>query len=426
MLPPPNGPSLQSQYPLLQGGEWFLREDGRITGWQLAMLLTGFLLGTTTLIIPVGPAKESAWLAVLLAGILGVGAAWLYTALGARFPGETPFQYTPRVLGRWLGTLAVLLYLWLSFHLAALILRNLGELYVVAIMVRTPMGVFVGILTALAAWIVRNGLEPVARLAELLAPWLYVIMVVLEILTFATPNLTHLENLLPLLPDGKFLPVIQGILPILAFPFAETFLFLGVIPFLVKPKKGFLPFALAVAFGTLITSLVAFRNVAVLGASEAERVNFPSLVTVQLINLGDFLQRLDALIIFMWTFAGFIKLCLPYYFLALGLATLLKLKDYRPLVLPLGLLIAPFTLQLYVSFPQMIQFTRIYPFYSLPITLLLPALTLVVAAVRGLRGQQAARQRRSAKKASNQELQDNPAQVHAPRKGKNSSRRSRS
>ncbi|WP_255419878.1 GerAB/ArcD/ProY family transporter [Moorella sp. Hama-1] len=396
-----------------------------MSGWQLAMLLTGFLIGTTTLIIPVGPAKESAWLSVLLAGVLGIGVAWLYTALGVRFPGETPFQYTPRVLGRWLGTLVVLFYLWLSFHLAALILRNLGELYVVAIMVQTPMGVFIGILAALAAWIIRSGLEPVARLAELLSPWLYLIMILLDILTFATPNLTHLENLLPLLPDGKFLPVIQGILPILAFPFAETFLFLVVIPFLVKPKKSFLPFALAMAFAALITSLVAFRNVAVLGASEAERVNFPSLVAVQLINLGDFLQRLDALIIFMWTFAGFIKLCLPFYFLALGLATLLKLKDYRPLVLPLGLLIAPFALHLFVSFPQMIQFTRIWPFYSLPITILLPALTLMVAAVRGLRGQPAPLQRQAMKKTTGKAPQDALTPGAVPGKRKTSSLRNR-
>ena len=366
-----------------------LREDGRISSWQLAMLLTGFLLGTTTLIIPVGPAKQSAWLAVLLAGILGLGAAWLYTALGARFPGETPFQYTPRILGRWLGTLVVLGYLWFSLHLAALILRNLGELYVVAIMVQTPLGVFAGILTALAAWIVRSGLEPLARLAELLAPGLFLIMILLNILTFVTPDLVHLENILPLLPDGRLLPVIQGVLPVLAFPFAESFLFLVVIPFLVQPKRAFLPFALAIAGTALLTSTVAFRNIAVLGASEAGRVNFPSLLAIQLINLGDFLQRLDALVIFVWTFAGFLKLCLPYYFLALGLATLLKLKDYRPLVLPLGLVIAPFSLQLYVSFPQMLQFTRIWPFYSLPITILLPALTLLVAALRGLHGQPA-------------------------------------
>ncbi len=366
-----------------------LREDGRISSWQLAMLLTGFLLGTTTLIIPVGPAKQSAWLAVLLAGILGLGAAWLYTALGARFPGETPFQYTPRILGRWLGTLVVLGYLWFSLHLAALILRNLGELYVVAIMVQTPLGVFAGILTALAAWIVRSGLEPLARLAELLAPGLFLIMILLNILTFVTPDLVHLENILPLLPDGRLLPVIQGVLPVLAFPFAESFLFLVVIPFLVQPKRAFLPFALAIAGTALLTSTVAFRNIAVLGASEAGRVNFPSLLAIQLINLGDFLQRLDALVIFVWTFAGFLKLCLPYYFLALGLATLLKLKDYRPLVLPLGLVIAPFSLQLYVSFPQMLQFTRIWPFYSLPFTILLPALTLLVAALRGLHGQPA-------------------------------------
>ncbi|MGI9950732.1 endospore germination permease [Moorellaceae bacterium AZ2] len=368
-----------------------MREEGRISSRQFSMLVMGFLIGTSTLIIPVGPAKQDAWITFLLTGALGVGLAYFYTSLGKRFPGETPLQYAPRILGRFLGTLFNVLFLWYAFHLAALVLLNVSELYTIAIMTTTPLIVFIGVMAGLAALAVRAGLETIARLAELLTPFLIFTILTLNILSLATPDLVHWENLLPIMAEGP-LPIIRGVFASLAFPFGETVFFLAFIPFVVDPRKSSRPFALAVFFLTLLLASVLVRNIAVLGAAESARTIFPSLVAIQLINIGDFLQRMDPLIIFIWTSATFLKLSIVYYVFTLGTAQLFNLKDFRPLALPTWLLLTFFAPHVYENVQQMLRFAgRTWPFYFLPLYLFYPALLLLVAKIRGIKGQGARR-----------------------------------
>lgn len=350
------------------------------------MLVMGFLIGTSTLIIPVGPARQDAWIAFLLAGGLGVGLAYLYTSLGKRFPGETPLEYSLRVLGRWGGTILNVLFIWYAFHLASLVLLNIAELYTMVVMITTPLIVFIGVMAGLAALAARAGLETIARLAELLTPFIVLTMLTLNILCLATPNLVRWENLLPIMAEGP-IPVVRGMFDTLAFPFGETVFFLVLLPFVVDPGRTRRPFCLAVILVSLLLSSVLVRNITVLGAAESNRTIFPSLAAVRLINIGDVLQRMDSLIIFIWTFAGFLKLSIVYYIFVLGTAQLFKLKDVRPLTLPVWLLLTFFTPHVYENVQEMLVFAgRVWPFYFLPLYLFHPALLLLVAKIRGVKG----------------------------------------
>lgn len=363
-----------------------MREEGRISLWQFFLLVTGFLIGTSTLIIPVGPAKQDAWLAILLAGVLGLNAAYLYTALGRRFPRETPLQYAPRVLGRWLGTFLNIIFLWYVLHLAALVLRNVIELYKLVIMPKTPMLVFAAVLAGLAAWSIRLGIENLARTAEILVPFIIVVIAILTALTLITPDIVHWEYLLPFMERGA-LPILRGAYDAFVFPFGEAVLFLVFIPFLTKPEKSMRPFALAIILATLGTSGVLMRNIVVLGVSEAERMAFPSLIAIQQVAIAEFLTRLEPLIIFVWTFSVYLKLVVVYYVFVLGTAQALNLKDYRPLVLPMGVLLTFFSLSVHENIMQMFIFAaRGFAFYFIPAYLIYPGLLLVVAKIRNIKG----------------------------------------
>lgn len=361
-------------------------EKGRISLWQFFVLVTGYLIGTSTLIVPVGPAKQDAWISYLLAGTLGLGAAYCYTALARRFPRETSLQYATRVLGRWAGTFCNLIFLWYALHLAALVLRNVVELYKMAILPQTPMVLVAGIFAGLAAYAVRIGIEIPARLSELLIPFVIVAVLVLTALAEVVPGLARWEALLPVMEKGP-LPVLRGVYPAFVFPFGEAVFFLVILPFLTEPRKNFPPFALAITVATLLTTLVLVRNLIVLGPSETARMNFPSLIAIQMINIGDFLQRLEPVIIFVWSFTIFLKLTVVYYVFSLGIAQVFGLRDYRPLVLPSGLLITFLTMSLYENFSQMLIFAgRAFPFYFLPAYLFYPALLLLVAKIRKIKG----------------------------------------
>ncbi|WP_338823236.1 Spore germination protein YndE [Moorella humiferrea] len=361
-------------------------EKGRISLWQFFTLITGYTIGTSTLIVPVGPARQDAWIAYLLAGTLGLGAAYFYTALARRFPRETPIQYAPRVLGWWLGNLCNLIFLWYALHLAALVLRNVIELYKLVILPHTPALLIAGIFAGLAAYAISIGVEIPARLSELLIPFALAAILILTFLAFSVPGLVHWEALLPVMERG-LLPVLRGAYPAFVFPFGETVFFLLIMPFLIEPRKSFVPFTLAVSTSTLLTTLVLVRNLIILGVSESAQINFPSLTAIEMINIGEFLQRMEPVIIFVWSFTILIKLIVVYYAFTLGMAQLFGLKDYRPLVLPAGLLLTFLSLSLYENFTQMLIFAaRVFPFYFVPACLLYPALLLLVAKIRNIKG----------------------------------------
>ncbi|NLW07427.1 MAG: endospore germination permease [Clostridia bacterium] len=364
-----------------------MREDGRISLWQFFVLVLAFLIGSSTLIMPIGQARQDAWLAYLLAGVMGLIAAYFFTTLGRRFPGETPLQYTPRVLGRWLGGLFNLAYLCYSFFLAGLVLFNIAELYVEVVLPLTPPLVIVGTLTGLAAWSVRLGLEVLGRMAEFLVPLIVLGITALTALTFMTPGIVHLDFLLPVMERGP-LPVLQGAYETFVFPFGEMVVFLVLIPFVTRPQESLKPFSAAIILATLFTAIAIVRNIVVLGVPELTRINFPSLIAVQLISVGEFLTRLEPLIIFIWTFSVFLKLAIVYYVFTLGSAQFLKLKDYRFLALPVAVLLSFFSLTLFENTFQLFQFaTRAYPFFFMPFYFIYPAVVLAVAAVRNIKGE---------------------------------------
>lgn len=363
-----------------------MREEGRISLWQFLMLASGFLIGTSTLITPIGPARQDAWLAYLLAGILGLNGAWLFSALGRRFPRETPLQYAPRILGRWLGGFFNIIFLWYTLHLGAMVLRNVNELYKLVIMPNTPMLVLAAVFMGLAAWGIRLGMEILGRMAEVLVPFIILGVAVLTFLTFITPDLARWENLLPFMERGP-LPVLRGAYDAFVFPFGETVVLLVFIPFLTRPDKCLRPFALAVILVTLGTALVVLRNTVVLSASEADRMAFPSLIAVQQINVADFLTRLEPVIIFVWTFSVFLKLIIVFYVFVLGTAQVFKLKDYRFLALPAAVLVTFFSLAVFEDISQMFQFdSRSASIYLIPFVLIYPLTLLVVAKIRNIKG----------------------------------------
>ncbi|MDK2856567.1 MAG: spore germination protein [Bacillota bacterium] len=357
-----------------------MREEGRISTWQLATLLGSFLIGSSTILFPTAKARQDSWLAVLVALVAGVGASWLWLTL-------TRIQEAPAVsgilltLGPYLGIPLAILYLWYYLHLGALVVRNISEIYVTAVMPETPIVVFTGILVFLAALAVRGGVEVLGRLAELLFPLLVLAILTGHILIVSTPRLVRWEYLLPVLENG-FAPVLQAALSMFAFPFGETVLFVNLVPFTLNKACAGRPVIISTIGVGLLLTVVAALHTATLGA-DVPRVNFPGLALLHEVNVGDFVTRMEVLGIFVWTFGTFLKIGVCYWALALGLAELLGLEDYRVLVLPLGVIMASLSILVYDTFAAMTTVaTSLYPFYAFPFQVLFPLLLLLVAFLR--------------------------------------------
>ncbi|PLR80694.1 spore gernimation protein [Bacillus canaveralius] len=357
-------------------------EKGKISVSQFTVLMILFMLGPAILFSPsvlAAEAKQDAWMAAALGGGIGLLFVWLYTTIGNRFPGMTLVEYCEEILGKWLGKIVALLYFSFFFILAALLLRNIGDFVTVQIMPETPIEVIHIMFLSVVIMGTRLGLEPIARAGEILMPWTIIFFL---IVVFSIIPQIDFQKIQPVFEEG-IKPVIRGSLSVVAFPYLETVIMLMLYPFvnsINKVRKAFLTGSL---IGGIVIIIITALCILVLGADYTARNLYPSFVLARKIDIANFLQRIEAIVAGMWFITIFFKLTICFYASVLGLAQTLNLKEYRPLTLPLGMILV--VLSIIIS-PNMVYFQTLLAKTWFPFTLtygfFLPLLLLVVAIFR--------------------------------------------
>lgn len=352
----------------------------RITNWQLAMVLSGFLIGTSSIIMPLILAGRNGWLSALLVIIPAIFSFFVSSQLSLIW--NKPFiQGIATQIGPMLGAIVALLYLFYLLILSALITTVVGFLSKISVMPETPLLIFSGGLVLLCSLAIRGGLESLGRLAEILLPLVILAISIGVILTIATPQLVKWDYLLPLIDEG-WLQTLRSSCSVFSFPFGETIVFAFLLPFVIDLKKSQKQSMLAIVLIGLLLCGTSLLQTAVLG-EEITRTSFPGLALLREVRVADFLTRLEVLGIFVWTFASFIKLSTCFWALTHGLGQLLGLPDYRPLIFPLGLIITVLSVTTVKNFSELMQFTTfIYPLYTFPLQVLFPLLLLILAQLK--------------------------------------------
>lgn len=356
-------------------------EPEQIGPSELSALVLGYVLASG-LMLPLAPeAMKDAWLAVLLAGSISCAMAWLYVSLSLRFPNLSLVGFSKLLLGRWLGGLIGLLFLFYALYLGALTLRDFGDFMLSTILAGTPLAVPVVMVMLLAVYAARHGLETLARTGQVLAA-----IAVLQILTTSVMvlNQARPDNLLPVMEHG-LAPILRGAVTLTVVPFGEMFLFLLLFQN-VRPTKRIRRSTLsAMALSTLLLTGVTILDIAVLGPEGVATDWFPSLGTVRTIDIADFLTRLDAVVITTWMATGFVKIAVCLLIAARGLGEWTGLNEYRPLVLPLGTLMAGIAMVGYENVSHMARFIHeVWPVFSLPFQVMVPLVLLGIAWVRSM------------------------------------------
>lgn len=354
-------------------------EKGKISGIQLAFVVFIMITSLSVLFIPAQPAKQLAWLALLVGMGEGLVFFFICTALALRFPKKNLAAISEAVFGTLLGKLVTLGFLFYFLHVAALNLRAIGDFFT-SLFPETPLLVFLLFIILTCASAVRNGIEVIARCSILIVPLLLFNYIIDDLLLIQDMDLS---NLLPLWGDVPLTDLFKSAHAVNSVLYGETVAFLMFYPYLRSIREARYP-AAAFVLAAALMSVSAARNTAVLG-SLAQITTFVTFQTIRIINIGDILTRMEMLIAVAFIFMAFIKVSVFFYAFVLGLSQLFSLRAYRPLVLPVAALIAAFSIISYTSSPEVIYFvSEIYPYYSLPFQIILPLLALLIAKIRGL------------------------------------------
>lgn len=355
-------------------------EASRISSRQLFYLILCMIASLSLALVPsllVRHARQGLWLSLLVATLIDLLIAAMVYALGRRFPGRTPFEYSLRLLGPALGSAAGLTYAWLFLYAAALSVRAVSDFFKL-IMPETPLSLFVWALALNAGYGAKKGLEVIARTVEILGPLTVLASLGVVLGTLNRWDPAHLE---PLVPDlGRAL--YASLLPASWFGLCAI---LGVLmAYHVQPAKALAVKAMALALGSALVGAMTLAAVLTLGPSLAAVQTVPVYSAARLIEFGRFVERVELLFLGAALIPGLVAQALMVHAATLGAAQVLRLADYRPLVWPVATLAATLASGSVRSQVDLFAFMDgAFPLFALTVEVGLTAVLLGVAVLSG-------------------------------------------
>jgi spore germination protein KB len=227
--------------------------------------------------------------------------------------------------------------------------------------------------------VAKEGIEVLGRFSQFAL--IILALIIFTVVTFGIKE-AKFDNLRPFLYNG-FSPVLSSSFSVFSFPFAETVLFMAVLDFSKEKNHPFKIYYYGLAIGSFFVLFITIRNILVLGTDLINQVYFPSYAAVSLINIGDFLQRIEVTVAVVFLFAGFVKLSVCLLAAGRGVDYIFKIGNCRQIVAPIGLLMMVTSCILYQNIMEMMDFAfKVYRYYAFPFQVILPVIIWIGAEIK--------------------------------------------
>ncbi|MDA8229156.1 MAG: endospore germination permease [Desulfitobacterium hafniense] len=326
------------------------------------------------------PGNQDVWIATLLGYPVMLFFSIPLYLLWKRFPNETIFQYSRTIFGK-AGKLIGILYILFLIHFTAINLSQLSMFLTTATMPETPLLFFLISMLLASAYVVRNGLEVLARLSELIGPILLIAVTMIVVLVAKEMDF---KALLPMLEKG-FTPLLfEGF--VITQRTVEILGLAILLPFLNEsnPKNAKKVFELSLILCSYFMLLTSIAIVTTFGVGVGKTLTFPFYNVVRIIAVADFIERIDAIHIALWVLGGIIKVAFYYYLVVLGISQLLNLQAYKPIVLPVGTIIVPLSVIVGENIVELQNFTsyKVFTWYSSIFIFLIPCSLLITSFIK--------------------------------------------
>jgi len=303
----------------------------RITTPQAAVIIINYVLGTGILTLPRTSTEvvqtPDTWLTVILGGLIAMMAGIILVKLSQQFPGKTFYQYSQEIIGKWLGGLLSLLVVCYFLIMSGFHARSLAEVTNFFLLEGTPSWAILMPFMWTSLYLVIGGINPIARLFEMVLPITVGIFLVIAFMGF---KIFEVDNLRPVLGLG-IIPVLKGIkTTALSYTGFEGMVI--IVAFMKQPNKA----VKAVLVGMFIPLIFyVITVVMVVGALSIDGVTTRTWPTLELIRSfempGLLFERFESLLFAIWLMQMFTCFTFGHYAASLGLAQLFQ-KNIHPFI----------------------------------------------------------------------------------------------
>ncbi|MFC7322618.1 GerAB/ArcD/ProY family transporter [Halobacillus campisalis] len=310
----------------------------QITKLQLIMVVINFIIFSSILMAPaitVVSAKQDGWISMLLALIIGLMLNVLYLFLFKKYNYPSLFELMNRAAGKWFGSVMNILIIFYALHLAAMVVRNLSNFMVASVIPYSHPWTYQILIVAVVIYSAVLGVKNLFLLNDLVFP--IVIFLTVVSLILITREFSFLE-LRPVFHSGPS-AIFQGAYATLGFPFIEVLLIGAFFQYVKKKEKLMLTYLSGIAAGGLVLVITVFIIIGDEGTYLVARETYPTYSVMRDIDFVTVFERIEILLAIAWMIGLFVKICVCFLVVMMGLKHLTGSKTYRPYLIPIGILI---------------------------------------------------------------------------------------
>lgn len=310
----------------------------KISSYQVILLITVYrsIIAFTYLpIINTPPANQDIWIVLLLSipYTILLGLPILY--LSNKFNDLTIIQYSEKIFGKFIGKIVGLYYTGYILLFAIILVATLVEILNSTMFPETPTWTTALIMLITCIYIAYKGLEAIARGAEIFVPFIFGVIFLFIILGYKTYDFSIL---LPILKDSTFKEINMGAID-RSVKFTDIMILAMLTPHLERKEDLNKNFIKSVVYSSVSIIFVALATQASLGIDYSKHTNFPFFIFTRLINLFDFIQRIEALFVVAWITGNIGKISGYIYFTTVAFSQIIKRKNNQPYIIPVAIII---------------------------------------------------------------------------------------
>lgn len=358
----------------------FTLNNENISEKQGICLIAMFILGSSILIgSGGGVAKKDGWLGVICGIIFSAPALYIYARLLSKFPGHNLFYILEFAFGKIIGKVISLAYIWFAFHLGALVIRNYSDFTNTVVYPDTPLFLPLSFLLVTCILGVKLGIEVLGRWSEFFA---IIVMLLITLTTCLTSHEMHINYILPVFYNG-LTPILHAGFLSFSFPFSETIVFMMIFSSLKSSASPYKVYFYGLLLGGSFIFIITLRNLLLIRAIGIDRNYFPSYAAINVIQIGEFIQRLELAVSTGLLLNVFIKISICILAVCIGLENIFKLSNYRIIVIPIVLLMATLSIIVYSSVIEGISWAnKVWPYYAFIFQAIFPLLTFIIVEIK--------------------------------------------
>lgn len=351
-----------------------------ITPFQVGNILISSIVGGALLSFP-RLMVESVDTAAPLVTLLGIFAAMIglfsLTFLNLRFPKETFFTYSEKIIGRWIAVPLNLMIILFFLLLTSFDAFEFGMVLITTTLAKTPIEVIIISGLILITLSTRHDFATFSYIHQFYTPLFLIPISLIGLLSLKNADLLYLQPIFGMERQGY----LEGVWT--AASLLQTYFIMSIITKSVQHRER-IPVILF--WGMLVIAIFFFMTVtvtlSVFGPEETKELMWPTLELTKLTSLpGQLLERLDAVFLAVWVMAVFTTSFSTFYLASYGTAELLRLRDHKAF----GLFYLPY-LFLITNIPKNIlyldEMVGSVRQAGLLLTLLYPLILLVIAVLR--------------------------------------------